>query len=222
MLRIIDTKIEPDDNVEFGLPDLILPFGQVHVLRGISDAVKSSFLNLICGLLAPKQGSVFWSDMPLFEFSESFRAKWRAEQMGVLAKQTMLIEHLSALDNVVLSCQVTNWREGEDIRQRATNLLIQLGIEDIHKNINQFNQGQKQSIALVRALVADPNIIIADDPTGRVDELSAQNILSLLREQAEQGKFVLIISGDPRVVQHSPINSPHSHALNACFGASIY
>lgn len=217
MLRIINTKIERNEQVILGLGELTLPFGQLHVLNNMAEATKSTFIHLISGQLEPQQGAVYWLDMALFEHPAAYREKWRAKHMGVLSKQTLLIEHLSALDNVLLPYRFTNWRSGEDIRWRATELLSQLGIEDVDKNIAQFHAGQKQSVALVRTLVVEPQIIIADAPTDSLDEQSARNIVTLLRQQADQGKFVLVISADPRLAEYHS----NSRLLTSGFAASI-
>lgn len=203
MLQLNNSKVELDKQLILSLDKIQLPYGQFNVLAGPSGSGKSTFLHLISGQLTPTQGSVQWKENRLDRLSERTCCHWRNQEVGFIFQDFNLIPSLSALENVILQHSFSNWRIGKDIRHHAMALLAQFGIKEVHKNINQFSRGEKQRIALARALSGNPSIILADEPTASLDKENAMFVIEQLKLQAAQGKFVLAVSHDPLVIEQA-------------------
>lgn len=203
MLQLKNIRVELDKQQILSLDDVTLPYGQFNVLAGPSGAGKSTFLHTISGQLLPTQGTVHWQDLLLVERNESARSRWRSQHIGFIFQDFNLIPSLSALDNVMLQHSFSHWRISDDVRQQALALLEQFGVPNVHKNIRQFSRGEKQRIALARALAGHPEIILADEPTASLDKENANFVIQQLKTQAALGKFVLVVSHDPLVIAHA-------------------
>ena len=203
MLQLKNTKVELDKQLILSLDKIQLPYGQFNVLAGPSGSGKSTFLHLISGQLTPIEGVVQWKENRLDSLNESTCCHWRNQEVGFIFQDFNLIPFLSALENVILQHSFSNWRIGSEVRQQAIALLSQFGIKDVHKNINQFSRGEKQRIALARALSGNPSIILADEPTASLDKENAKFVIAQLKLQATQGKFVLVVSHDPLVIEQA-------------------
>lgn len=203
MLTLTNTQVQLDNQLILSVDNVTLAYGQFNVLAGPSGAGKSTFLHTVSGQLAPTQGKVHWRDNALFDLNESARSQWRSKNVGFIFQDFYLIPSLSALDNVLLQHSFSHWRIPSETRQQALTLLKQFGIQNVHKNINQFSRGEKQRIALARALSGDPDIILADEPTASLDKENAEFVIQQLQAQAALGKFVLAVSHDPLVISQA-------------------
>ncbi|MBJ7539365.1 ABC transporter ATP-binding protein [Marinomonas transparens] len=200
MLTLSNITVELDKQPILSLGDIALPYGQLNVLAGPSGAGKSTFLHTVSGQLKLTQGLVHWQGQSLFDLNESARSQWRSKNVGFIFQDFHLIPSLSALDNVILQHSFSHWRIPNELRQQALVLLKQFGVKDVHKNIGQFSRGEKQRIALARALSGSPAIILADEPTASLDKENAEFVIQQLKAQADLGKFVLAVSHDPLVI----------------------
>ncbi|WP_051997749.1 ABC transporter ATP-binding protein [Marinomonas profundimaris] len=203
MLQLKNASVTLDKQLILSLDNVALPYGQLNVLAGPSGAGKSTFLHTISGQLKPTQGEVYWKDFSLEGLNESARSRWRSQNIGFIFQDFNLIPSLSALDNVLLQHSFSHWRISDDVRQLALALLEQFGVPNVHKNISQFSRGEKQRIALARALVGHPEIILADEPTASLDQENADFVIQQLKAQAALGKFVLVVSHDPLVINQA-------------------
>lgn len=203
MLQLKNASVTLDKQLILSLDNVALPYGQLNVLAGPSGAGKSTFLHTISGQLKPTQGDVYWKDFSLEGLNESARSRWRSQNIGFIFQDFNLIPSLSALDNVLLQHSFSHWRISDDVRQQALALLEQFGVPNVHKNISQFSRGEKQRIALARALVGHPEIILADEPTASLDQENADFVIQQLKAQAALGKFVLVVSHDPLVINQA-------------------
>lgn len=203
MLTLTNSNVELDKQLILSLDEIKLAYGQFNVLAGPSGAGKSTFLHLISGQLKATQGNINWKDLVLDQLSDNDCSRWRNQEVGFIFQDFYLIPSLTALENVILQHSFSHWRISTVLRQQAITLLNQFGITNINKNINQFSRGEKQRIALARALSGNPSIILADEPTASLDKENAKFVIEQLKQQAQLGKFVLAVSHDPLVIEQA-------------------
>ena len=203
MLQLKESEVELDKQLILSVDEITLPYKQFNVLTGPSGAGKSTFLHLISGQLKATKGTVQWKEQCLDKLNDNACSRWRNQEVGFIFQDFHLIPSLSALENVIIQHSFSNWRISNTLRQQAAALLKQFGITDVNKNISHFSRGEKQRIALARALSGNPSIILADEPTASLDKENAEFVIAELKAQAEQGKFVLAVSHDPLVIEHA-------------------
>lgn len=185
---------------------LEIPTGSFEALMGPSGSGKSTLLNLIAGLDRPTQGSAIVANTNLTQMSDGELAKFRARHIGFIFQAYNLIPVLTALENVELPLLLTNL-SGAERRKRAQTALRAVGLEDRVKHYpRQLSGGQEQRVAIARAIVNDPNIIVADEPTGDLDRKSADEILTLLEKlNREFNKTILMVTHDPHAAERAQI-----------------
>ncbi len=174
--------------------------GSVTSITGRSGRGKSTLLYLLGLLLSPASGTVTWADRAVSEMDDVHRSRLRAREFGFLFQDAQLDPRMTILDNIVEGCffRRTSRRE-ED--QRARQLLEQFGINiDLGRKPLELSGGQAQRVALVRALVGRPSLVLADEPTGNLDSTSCELITRGLRLAAQQGVTVVVATHDARVV----------------------
>ncbi|NLW49304.1 MAG: ABC transporter ATP-binding protein [Candidatus Brocadiaceae bacterium] len=164
--------------------------GRFHVVQGPSGSGKTTLLLAAGGLLAPDAGVVRVDGQDLYALSAEHRARFRAEHIGYVFQQFHLIPYLSVLDNVLAACLALR-RPGA--RERAGQLIAELGLAGRARHFpSELSTGERQRTALARALLNDPRLILADEPTGNLDRRSAQVVLAHLRDFARRGGAVLM------------------------------
>lgn len=171
-------------------------------LMGPSGSGKSTLMNLISGIDRPSSGSVYVAGQRLNELSEDDLARWRARHVGLIFQFFNLIPVLSARDNVALPLLLTDLDKKER-SERAEIALRVVGLEDrVHHSPRTMSGGEQQRVAIARAIVTDPDLIVADEPTGDLDARNAEETLLLLRQLKEHfGKTVVMVTHDPRALR---------------------
>ena len=172
--------------------------GQQVAIAGTSGSGKTTFLNIIAGLLAPSSGDVVWDGEVVSGLGEAKRDAWRARELGYVFQTFNLLGGYTALENVTLGMM---FGPGPD-REFARSLLERLGLSDrLGHRPAQLSIGQQQRVALARALANRPRLVLADEPTGNLDPRFALEALGLLRDLCrEQGAALICVSHDPRVL----------------------
>jgi putative ABC transport system ATP-binding protein len=189
--------------------DLDIQSGSFEALMGPSGSGKSTLLNLIAGLDSPTSGSLKVAGADLTKLSEGARAKWRSQNVGFVFQTFNLMPVLTALENVMLPLLLTNLPAAER-KERAATALKVVGLGDRMKHYpKELSGGQEQRVTIARAIVTDPRIIVADEPTGDLDRKSAEEILRLLGTlNTDFGKTIIMVTHDPaaadcaRIVHH--------------------
>jgi len=181
--------------------DLSIPAGARIGLAGPSGAGKSTLLDVMAGLLVPATGIVTWGATVLSDLCDRERAVWRRTYVGQVFQDFLLIPELSILANVVLPLSFSQyWPSGEQ-RQRALDLIHDLGLKDAGRRAAVLSRGEQQRVALARALILRPSILLADEPTASLDQASATLVTDLLFDVARQHQATLIIaSHDPAIL----------------------
>ncbi|MCF6160357.1 MAG: ATP-binding cassette domain-containing protein [Furfurilactobacillus sp.] len=176
--------------------------GEFVSILGESGGGKSTLMNIIGGLDHNYEGDVLLNGKSMHSAKEQAMDAYRRQTIGFIFQSFNLISHLTLLDNVMVSLEMTNMTHHEQV-ERATSLLKQVGLEDhIHKYPNQISGGQKQRVAIARALASDPDVIIADEPTGALDSQNTKEILELMDGIAESGKLVICVTHSQDVANH--------------------
>jgi putative ABC transport system ATP-binding protein len=172
--------------------------GEFVALMGPSGSGKSTLLHLIAAMDRPTDGEILVLGENLRALSDRQIAHWRNEHIGFVFQSFNLIPVLTAIENVELPLKLTSLKKKERMEHAATALkLVGLGDRLTHLP-RQLSGGQEQRVAIARAIVTDPDLILADEPTGNLDATSAQEVLTLLsRLNKEFGKTVVMVTHDP-------------------------
>lgn len=165
--------------------------GEIVGLRGMSGSGKSTFLKLICGILTPQKGNVYWGTEAINRLSESQRDDWRGRHCGFLFQDFRLFGGLSAFDNVLLPLTFRGTITQAD-RCRAKALLDACAVP-AQTQVSLLSRGEMQRTALVRVLMSSPQVILADEPTASLDHDNAIHVMDALFEAAEDLKATLIV-----------------------------
>jgi len=181
---------------------LEIPEGDFIALMGPSGSGKSTLLNLIAGIDKPDAGELLVGGEDITKLPESELADWRASHVGFIFQFYNLLPVLDAFENVELPLLLTSLSRRER-RARAEMALALVGLSDRMEHYpNELSGGQQQRVAIARAVVADPTIIVADEPTGDLDRKSAGEILGLLRRlNEEMGKTIIMVTHDWHAVE---------------------
>lgn len=191
------------------IPELSVRQGEHAFLRGESGSGKTTLLNLLAGILTLKQGELNLLEQPLHAMKATARDRFRANHMGVIFQQFNLLPYLSTLENVVLPCEFSTRRKQRagDARVTAQQLLEHLKLDAAlqAKPVTELSVGQQQRVAVARALIGQPEIILADEPTSALDTNTRDAFLKLLFDQADaQNSTVVFVSHDPYIAEHFP------------------
>ena len=186
------------------LADLTVSYGEKLLLLGASGTGKSTLLSVISGTLLPDQGSVEIAKTEITNLSASARDRFRAEQLGVIFQQFNLLPFGSVADNILLPLRFAPIRRNrvKDAKSEVARLCTALGLPvDIgREKASSLSVGQQQRVAVARALIGHPPLIIADEPTSALDINSQDAFLDLLFTQAQtQGTSVVMVSHDERL-----------------------
>jgi len=177
--------------------------GELLVLMGPSGSGKTTLLNLLAGIDRPDSGTVLVGGTDIGALSPAAAARWRARQLGFVFQQPNLVPVLNAWENVELPLWLQRLSRAErDARVALALELVGLTAHAGHRP-RQLSGGQEQRAAIARALVADPPLLLCDEPTGNLDHASAEGVLVLLaRLQLERGKTIVLVTHDPRAAAH--------------------
>ncbi len=185
---------------------LDVPEGEFVALMGPSGSGKTTLLNLIAGIDQPTSGGVFVGGKNIAVLSEGELAKWRSHSVGFIFQFYNLIPVLSAVENVELPLLLTNLGK-KDRRERALTALKVVGLADRSTHYpRQLSGGQEQRVAIARAIVTDPQVLVADEPTGDLDAKSAEEILQLMETlNRDFKKTIVMVTHDPRAADRAHV-----------------
>lgn len=183
---------------------MTVPEGEFLALMGPSGSGKTTLLNLIAGIDRPTRGILRVAGTELGRLTESELARWRSRTIGFIFQFYNLLPVLTALENVELPLLLTPLAKQER-REHAAVALELVGLADrIHHYPKQLSGGQEQRVAIARAIVTDPPLLVADEPTGDLDRISAEEIMNLLgRLNEEYGKTIVMVTHDPRAAERA-------------------
>lgn len=183
------------------IPSLALEAGQSMGLRGASGAGKTTLFHCLSGISSPSTGRIVWGETDLCRLSPDALTAWRRSHLGLVFQDFHLIDGLSALDNVLLPAHFVGWRIASEIKARAQDLLAAVGLQVPHRLAALLSRGERQRVAFARALLQQPAILMADEPTASLDPDHRQQLGELLVTLArEQGTTLVVISHEPELL----------------------
>jgi putative ABC transport system ATP-binding protein len=184
-------KIVASNNINCSIPK-----GSFIAIVGKSGSGKSTLLNLLAGLDTVTSGQILFDGADITQFSEAAFARYRLERIGIIFQSFNLIYSKTALENVMLPLIFSGVKKQERIK-KAEQALSTVGLSDRMKHkANELSGGEAQRVAIARALVNNPEVLLADEPTGNLDSATTAEILSILLQLKEQGKTIVMITHD--------------------------
>ena len=177
--------------------DLDVYPGEFVAILGTSGAGKTTLVNMLTGVDHLTGGEVWVDDVPVHALSEDRLALWRGRNLGIIYQSFYLMPTLSLLDNILLPMDFTGRLRNGKSQAHARELLRQVGLEEHASKLpSAISGGQQQRVAIARALANDPPLIVADEPTGRLDSTTAETIFAIFEELHRQGKTILMVTHD--------------------------
>ena len=184
--------------VGFNFPDIKCAAGETLLIAGGSGKGKTTLLHLLGGLLRPQSGNVDIDGTSLSKLSERQLDRFRGQNIGIILQESHFVASLSVLDNVLLASWLAT---GKKHVGKAQNILDQLGLGDqMHKQTSQLSIGQQQRVSIARALINQPRLLLADEPTSSLDDQNAASVAQLLSGLATDfGAALIIVTHDQRL-----------------------
>lgn len=165
------------------------------VITGKSGSGKSTLMNIIGALDKPTSGSVIVDNQDISLFSDNELSRYRNKNIGFVFQSFYLEPAFSVLENVCMPLTIAGELSKKEREERAIELLKKLGLEDkINKKANELSGGQKQRASIARALISNPSLILADEPTGNLDSQNGLEVMKILRGLVDEGKTVILVT----------------------------
>ena len=177
--------------------DLRVKTGEFVAVVGKSGSGKSTLINMIAGIDRPTSGEVWVAGTPVHRLSENQIAVWRGRTVGVVFQFFQLLPTLTALENVMIPMDFCNVHDAKERPDRAMELLELVGVgEQADKLPAGLSGGEQQRVAIARSLANDPALLVADEPTGNLDDQTASSVIDLFGDLARRGKTLLMVTHD--------------------------
>ena len=206
MIEISDLVFGYDEgDFRLSVPSLQIEDGDRVAVVGPSGSGKTTLLNLIAGISRAQSGEIVTGGHKLSELDDRAVRKFRIENIGLVFQEFELLEYLDVLDNVLLPYRINNSLELDlYVRQRAADLLDSVGIGDMADRYpDQLSQGERQRVAVCRALLANPFLLLADEPTGNLDPANKDRVLEILVDYADENDATLVtVTHDSDLLSH--------------------
>ena len=182
--------------------DLDIDEGEFLSVLGPSGSGKSTLMNIIGCLDTPTSGTYILHGRTIRDLSEKELARIRCREIGFIFQQFQLLPRLDAMGNVELPLIYAGVPPRER-RRRAEEMLVRVGLKDkMHHNRNQLSGGQQQRVAIARALATNPTILLADEPTGALDQTTGEQVMELFEALHDEGRTIVMITHDLKIARH--------------------
>ncbi|MFA5142096.1 MAG: ABC transporter ATP-binding protein [Candidatus Woesearchaeota archaeon] len=193
--QIGDVKVEALRGVSLDIHQ-----GEFVAITGASGSGKSTMMNMVGALDIPTKGAIYLDGKDISKLEESELAMIRGRKIGFVFQQFNLIATLTALENVMLPMEFQDKDESENIAIKALELV---GLKDrMYHKPKELSGGQQQRVAIARALANDPEVILADEPTGNLDSKTGRDIMSIFQKLHKEGKTIILITHDINLVNY--------------------
>lgn len=193
-----DTLVRALDRI-----DLVIDDGEFVAVMGQSGSGKSTLLSILGGLNRPSRGKVLMDTLDVYALTGEQRADFRSEYVGVVFQSFQLIPYLTVLENVMLPMSITGTKKRLQ-EKNAREALDRVGLNGKAKRLpDQLSGGEQERVAISRAMVNRPPILLADEPTGSLDTETAEEVLALLKELNRDGQTIIMVSHNPGMCRHA-------------------
>jgi len=200
MLVTKDIFFQYDTDNAFHIPDLSIAAGEDLLVLGQSGSGKTTFLNILGGLLQPKRGEVYINNTALYKLKGSDLDRFRGNNIGIVFQKPHILSPLTVRENLQLAAYFAMGKNNDKIDYILKELNIDRKSES---KIQHLSEGEAQRVSIARALVNTPKVILADEPTSSLDDINAEKVIGLLQDQARKMNAVLIVvTHDQRVKSH--------------------
>ena len=175
--------------------------GNIYAIVGRSGAGKTTLLSLLSGLETPTEGTILFKEKDIRQID---RYLYRSKYVGIIFQSFNLLSHLTALENVILSMDVSGIKY-PDKKAKAMELLAKVGLneDEAQRRVLKLSGGQQQRVAIARALSYEPEVILADEPTGNLDQETENEIMKIFKNLASEGKCIIIVTHSQEVAQQA-------------------
>jgi len=191
MIKTKDLAFSYQGKVNFNFPDIQIENGETLLITGGSGKGKTTLLHLLGGLLRPKNGMILIDETSISTLSDKKLDQFRGKSIGLVLQQSYFVEAFSVLENISIASWLATGKKSEE---KAKSLLKQLDLEDqMHKLTSQLSIGQQQRVSIARALINEPKLLLADEPTSSLDDENAFKVADLLSNLSKEYKASLII-----------------------------
>ncbi len=188
------------------IPSWCVAPSTVVAITGPSGSGKTSLLHLLCGLEKPESGSIQWNGIDITQCPESARDRWRRHTVGLIFQDFHLFPGLSALQNVLVPASFEYFCIPAYLKQRAHDLLHRVGLTQVHEPVEKLSRGEMQRVAVARALLFAPPILLADEPTASLDADTATLVNDLLLTMCRETRSTFIVAThDPALAMQADI-----------------
>lgn len=200
MLRTESISFSYQSNTLFKFPDIKCQQGETLIITGESGSGKTTLLHLLGGISKPNSGNVFIENQAISQLDGSSLDAYRGNHISIIFQKMHFIASLSVLDNILVAQWLGNQKKS---KEKAISLLRQLNIEDQkNKKPSQLSIGQQQRLAIARAVINEPKVILADEPTSSLDDKNAQIVAELLITSAAEFNAALIVVTHDQRIKH--------------------
>ena len=177
--------------------------GKIYAVIGKSGAGKTTLLSLLSGLASPSEGRILFREK---DISSLDKYKYRSQYVGVVFQSFNLLQNLTAVENVVLSMDIAGIKL-KNKKEFAMELLAKVGLsaDESKRRVLKLSGGQQQRVAIARALSYNPDVILADEPTGNLDGETQQEIMEIFRDLANEGKCIILVTHSPIVAKSADV-----------------
>ena len=183
--------------------DFYIDDGEFVAIMGQSGSGKSTMLSILGGLNHPTRGRILLDALDIYKLSSEQRADLRSEYIGVIFQSFQLIPYLTVLENVKLPMAITGKKAREQDRM-ARDVLARVGLANKADRLpDQLSGGEQERVAIARAIVNKPPILLADEPTGNLDSKTAAEIMELLKELNREGQTIIMVTHNPEACRHT-------------------
>ncbi len=198
MLKTQSVCFSYDSSRTFQFPDIQLVEGQNLLILGQSGVGKTTFIQILAGLLHPNSGFIDLNDTKINQLSSKDLDHFRGKNIGMVFQRPHFVKNLSIIENLELSLYLSN---NPSDKKRAMELLDQIGLADkYNQKPDQLSEGEQQRASIALAVLKNPDLILADEPTSSLDDINCQTIVTLLKEQAAStNAHLIIITHDQRL-----------------------
>jgi putative ABC transport system ATP-binding protein len=177
--------------------DLEVAEGEFLAIVGKSGSGKTTLINMISGVDSLTSGEVRIGEQVIHDLQEHDLALWRGKNLGIVYQSFFLLSGLNLLDNVMLPMDFCGQYQPRASKEKAIQLLVDVGLEKhMYKHPSEISGGQQQRVAIARALANDPSVILADEPTGRLDSKTAEHVFEIFSRLVSQGKTIVMVTHD--------------------------
>lgn len=180
--------------------------GNLIMIYGQSGSGKSTLLNMLGGILQPSSGRVFYDETELYAMDDEELSKFRNQHIGVIPQGQTAIHSMNVRENVLLPFSLYGKGIPAETRAQADRMLEEMGIADLSGVMpSELSGGELRRMAIARALIHEPEVIFADEPTGDLDDENTRTVLSILRRQADMGRLVMVVTHDREVAEFADL-----------------